>query len=178
MPKVSVTQEHIDRAKPKDSGHCMIALAIAEQIPNARRVWVDLQTIRYTLPQKEVRYTYFTPRIAQLMLLAFDHGGEVVLGNERIPLQPFACGLGRVVVEHEARDTGERKDRKRKIVHKKSKQHSPTQRGGKPLPRGAVGAVARRSSPHPHALMVGRRREYGLKAMGRPPELVGQELEG
>jgi murein DD-endopeptidase MepM/ murein hydrolase activator NlpD len=71
---IQVTADDIATAIPKDSGHCAIADAIARQIPGAKRVSVDLQTIRWS--DADTRYTYLTPRAAQLFLLAFDQGNE------------------------------------------------------------------------------------------------------
>jgi hypothetical protein len=52
----------------------MIADAIKEAIPNAQSVAVDLVTIRWTDPVRELRYIYLTPRRAQLALIDFDRG--------------------------------------------------------------------------------------------------------
>jgi hypothetical protein len=51
---VPVTQEHIDGAMARNSSHCATAVAIQQAIPDARRVAVDLQTIRFT--HKNLRY--------------------------------------------------------------------------------------------------------------------------
>jgi hypothetical protein len=74
MTKIEVTEADIDAAIPKDSGHCAIADAIARQVSGATRVTVDLQTIRWTDSDKGERYTYLTPRAAQVLLLDFDQG--------------------------------------------------------------------------------------------------------
>ena len=71
---IKVTDEDIETAVPKDSGHCAIADAIARQIPGAQRVAVDLQTIRWS--DDDNRYTYLTPRKAQQFLVAFDQGNR------------------------------------------------------------------------------------------------------
>jgi hypothetical protein len=71
---IKVTEEDIATAMPKDSGHCAIADAIARQIPDAKSVTVDLQTIRWS--DATHRYTYLTPRKAQTFLVAYDQGLE------------------------------------------------------------------------------------------------------
>lgn len=71
---VSVTSEMIQAAIPKDSAHCMIADAVLAAVPDAKKISVDLQTIRFTDPKKKVRYTYLTPRCAQVALVNFDQG--------------------------------------------------------------------------------------------------------
>lgn len=70
--KVEVTQERIDHAITRDSRHCMIAEAIRAAVPEAKSISVDLATIRFTDPRRGLRYTYLTPRIAQVSLVQFD----------------------------------------------------------------------------------------------------------
>lgn len=69
---IEVTSEIIERSRPRDSRHCMIAEALREAYPDAQKVSVDLATIRFTDPQKGLRYTYLTPRIGQEALVQFD----------------------------------------------------------------------------------------------------------
>lgn len=71
---VELTQEAIDDGISRDSGHCMFAEAIKASFPQAQKVSVDLQTMRFSDLAKGYRYTYLTPRIAQLALLNYDHG--------------------------------------------------------------------------------------------------------
>lgn len=71
-----MTEEIITDSVESDSGHCMIAEAIKKALPGAQRVSVDIQTIRFSDPAKGLRYTYLTPRIAQLPLVMFDAGVE------------------------------------------------------------------------------------------------------
>lgn len=72
--EVLVTEDHIAKALPRDSGHCMIADAVKAAFPWASRISVDLQTIRYSDIDKGFRYTYLTPRSAQVALVKFDQG--------------------------------------------------------------------------------------------------------
>src|SRR5215472_15246585 len=69
---VKVTQQHIDESTRKDSSHCMIADAVYAAVPGAQFVSVDLQMIRFS--KDDFRYTYFTPRKAQVELIRFDQG--------------------------------------------------------------------------------------------------------
>jgi hypothetical protein len=48
----------------------MIAEAIKQAVPRATNVSVDLSTVRWTDPEKKLRYTYLTPRAAQIALPA------------------------------------------------------------------------------------------------------------
>jgi hypothetical protein len=75
-PRVSVTitQELIDDAIKRDSSHCKIAEAIKAAYPGASRISVDLQCIRFSDLAKGERYTYLTPRVAQVGLVNWDQG--------------------------------------------------------------------------------------------------------
>lgn len=82
--RINITQEIIDTSMRANSSHCMIADAVRKAIPYARRVEVDLQTIRYT--DGDERHVFFTPRAAQLALIKFDQGDD--------DLVPFVFSLG------------------------------------------------------------------------------------
>jgi hypothetical protein len=75
-PKIQlhVTQDIIDSAQARNSTHCLIAEALAVARPEAKNISVDLATIRYTDPKKGVRFTYLTPRTAQVCIVNFDQG--------------------------------------------------------------------------------------------------------
>lgn len=79
---IEVTQEDIDRAHVKDSYRCVIATAIARQIPEATKIEVDLQTIRFT--RGDERLIFLTPYAAAGYVVAFDAGDEI---------QPFDFSL-------------------------------------------------------------------------------------
>lgn len=71
---IDVTTDLIEGSKERDSSHCMIAEAVKAAVPGASFVSVDLQTIRFSDPKKRLRYTYLTPRSAQIALIEFDQG--------------------------------------------------------------------------------------------------------
>jgi hypothetical protein len=75
---VHVTAETIQRSIDLDgrakSHICAVAEAVKLAAPSARNVSVDIQTIRYSDPEKGLRYVYMTPRAAQLALIKFDQG--------------------------------------------------------------------------------------------------------
>jgi hypothetical protein len=75
--EIEVTQELIDEAQGRDSGHCMIAEAIKKAIPKAAHVAVDLQSIRFSDRIAGKRYLYFTPAACQDALIDFDYGTAV-----------------------------------------------------------------------------------------------------
>jgi hypothetical protein len=75
--KVEVTQAIIDAAivhGQRDSRHCMISEAVQRAFPGAAMVSTDLATVRFSEPAKHLRYTYMTPRVAQVQLVKFDQG--------------------------------------------------------------------------------------------------------
>lgn len=71
---VNVTAEVMELSRDRDSSHCMVAMAVKDAMPKATSISVDLQTIRFSLPDKRLRYTYLTPRVAQLAIIQFDQG--------------------------------------------------------------------------------------------------------
>lgn len=71
---LKVDAETIAESCERDSSHCMIAESVRVSFPNAKRISVDLQTIRFSDADKGLRYTYLTPRTAQIALIDFDQG--------------------------------------------------------------------------------------------------------
>jgi hypothetical protein len=77
---IKVLQRHIDHSLERSSSHCMTAAAIAEAVPDATRICVDLQTVRWT--RRGLRYCFLTPHVCQDNIIAFDQG-------ERDAIKPF-----------------------------------------------------------------------------------------
>jgi hypothetical protein len=73
--EVAVTQSDIDRALQSNSAKCVVAQAIARTLPDATRIEVDTQTIRFTLGAE--RYAYLTPYSVTGYVIAFDAGDEI-----------------------------------------------------------------------------------------------------
>jgi hypothetical protein len=71
---ITVTRDIIEDAVVRDSSHCMIAQAVRLAVPAAKSISVDLQTIRWSDAELGLRYTYLTPRVAQVALINFDQG--------------------------------------------------------------------------------------------------------
>jgi hypothetical protein len=157
--KVHVTQELIEQGVQSDSGYCMISEAIKEAVPDAERVSVDLQTIRFSIPAKGHRYTYLTPRIAQVPLVNFDYG---------LKPEPFSFQLrgGQVsrAGRRGGRPSGKGGDtdkasavnpiRRARLVNRDHPDSMPERVGG-------------RTPPKP-AIPFSRRRQFGLRAFERP----------
>jgi hypothetical protein len=86
---IPVRQEDIDAATPRNSGHCMVALAIfAATGAKAQHISVDISAIRYSDPVSDERYIWHTPESVRQALIRFDQG---------LPLKPFSFRLGRPI---------------------------------------------------------------------------------
>lgn len=179
---VRVTKEVMDHSRQRDSSHCMIAMAIRDALPAASSIAVDIQTIRFSLPEKRIRCTYLTPRMAQVAIIEFDQG--------RMP-DPFSFKLAGAHVTSMYRrlyvDTPrQRLTEKQREALAKAWEHNPSHIEGKrrrvdvpdhpelskkrlvpqgqyklPLPVG--GSTG--SHPVPRSVVPGKRRAFGLRAM-------------
>jgi hypothetical protein len=160
---VRVDVETIDDAIPRDSSHCMIAEAVRSAFPAAKAISVDLQTIRFSDPDRGLRYTYLTPRVAQLALINFDmgvkpepfsfrlRGGGVTASGRRPPLQKQS-------EEHVEKATAARKATAEKV-----RKMSATIVG-----RGRAGTAAEVVGGRtPPVTTFARRRSFGLRALER-----------
>lgn len=82
---IHIEQHHIDNAEVRNSHRCMIADAVKEQLPGAKFISVDLQSIRFSIFDENryreegvgTRFSYFTPTLAQVALLKFDQGKKL-----------------------------------------------------------------------------------------------------
>lgn len=80
---VEVTETDIERAHKSDSYKCVVAQAVARTVPDATRIEVDTQSIRFTRANGE-RWLYLTPYAVQGYVIAFDAGD---------PIEPFSFQL-------------------------------------------------------------------------------------
>jgi len=155
--RLEVTDELIQAAVPKDSNHCMIAEAVKIAFPEARAIAVDLATIRFSDPKKQLRYTYMTPRIAQVALVNFD--------QKRKP-EPFTFLLRGAQVTHVGRkttDTKPRSEAQRKATKKASLAFRNGRKGGNVPDRvGGKTPPLQKSSDN---LPFSRRRAFGLRGL-------------
>jgi hypothetical protein len=72
---LEVTAQDIAKAHVNDSYRCVVAQAIARQVPNARKIDVDLQTIRWS--DEDGRHVFLTPYSVAGYVVAFDAGDEL-----------------------------------------------------------------------------------------------------
>lgn len=147
-------------------------------MPNASRVAVDLQSIRWTDAERGLRYTYLTPRLAQLKLLQFDQGDE--------DITPFKMQLTDAIVTKWNGGRGTHTDQvpekatlmevPRSSRHTGTARRTPARIGGKPPPMGALASGSGRPSKRQAAsavaakvrtarVNVGKRREFGLRSL-------------
>ena len=75
--KVRVTQDHIDEARQCDAAHCMLAMAIRDQIKGARSVNVANGHAKFNVggeggPEGGTRFTYELPGRASAAVELFD----------------------------------------------------------------------------------------------------------
>jgi hypothetical protein len=180
--KIQLTTQLIEDSKQRDSSHCMIAEAVKAAFPDAAYVSVDLQTIRFSDPGKHRRYTYLTPRVAQIALVDFDQG---------ITPEPFSFTLrrgqvtmagareGRVRRELSEAERQQRKDAASKTAigaakSAKAKLKSQELIGTSQRLRGGGGGGAdsgeipeKIGGKTPPTTSFARRRTFGLRALDR-----------
>jgi hypothetical protein len=72
---IEVTADDIERAQVDDSYRCVVAQAVARTIPDATRIEVDVQTVRFT--RSGERLIYLTPYSVAGYVVAFDAGDEI-----------------------------------------------------------------------------------------------------
>jgi len=187
-PRISlaVTQEMIDHAVPKDSGHCMVADAVRAAVPTATYVSVDLQTIRFSDPGKGLRFTYLTPRTVAEALCAWDEGtkpepwtfqlrsGQVTRSGNRSSKYDSKRREQRKAAEEEedARQSGA--EGRARLVSREGPNSTsgvvPDIVGGTPPPMGALA--------HGPGIKRNRRRVFGLRALElQPPGETLQHIE-
>jgi len=158
-PRVSVeiTEQVIAESKLRDSSHCMIAEAVRASYPDAQRVAVDLQTIRFTDPKRGLRFTYLTPRVGQIALIQFDQG---------VHPEPFSMQLRGGQVTRAAQKTLKRSDLSPKQIQQRvnasklSKARLVPARDNESVPDKIGGKT-------PPTTPFARRRAYGLRALER-----------
>jgi hypothetical protein len=73
--KIKVTEKHVENGVRSNSGYCMIAEAIKEQVPEARRVQADMNWISFTY--KGYRMRCMTPNRPAAALANFDLGEAI-----------------------------------------------------------------------------------------------------
>lgn len=72
---IEVTQADINKADVKKSSRCVVAQALARTVPDASRISVDVQTIRFTSGGE--RHVYLTPYPVAGYVVAFDAGDKI-----------------------------------------------------------------------------------------------------
>jgi len=179
-----VTAEMIELALPRDSSHCMIAEGLKASLPHARAVAVDLAAIRYTDSRNGRRYIYLTPAPAQIALLSFDQGHKPepfkVKGHAAQIIEPGGQGRGKTTAVSASEghpvspsESPVSPSEKRKPPQPATLVPNPAGGGTVPIKLGGapppLGPLAHGKGAHKtnSKYRIGRRREFGLRVMGR-----------
>lgn len=158
---MEITNDVIKDAVPRDSSHCMFAEAVKNAYPEASHVSVDLQTIRFTDLKKGFRYTYLTPRVAQVAIVKFDQGS--------LP-EPFSCRLrnGQVTRSGNKHRSGPLTEKQREQKSAAAKIGREELKKARLASQGDNGRVPDRiGGKTPPTTPFARRREFGLRALER-----------
>ena len=152
---VSITREIIDTAIRENTRHCMVAMAIQAQYPKYTHIAVDLQTIRFSDPERGLRYTYLTPRAVQQALVLFDQGHRC--RPIEFKLRGAHTSAMRMINRVKGRPVRERirLGRRRLVPDPNSRKAVPETIGGPPPPRDTARSVT----------LASNRREFGLRAL-------------
>jgi hypothetical protein len=152
---VQVTHEHIEFARKRRSRDCMIKRAVEDALMAknivAVSIEVDLQSIRFSVPETRLRYAYFTPRAAQGMLLNWDRGEDI---------EPFSFSLGAGKISGAGMVTNMHAGKEGSKV-----EHVAPRRAT--IAREPNGTFYRTGGRTPPKLGVKTRREFGLRAFVR-----------
>jgi hypothetical protein len=147
-----VTEEIINNAVVRSSGHCVIADAIRASVPDASYVSVDLQTIRFTDRERGKRYIYLTPAHAQRVLVDFDQGVKPApfIGKLSRPAQIVKVNQSQ---KANANTRGLPAGQKKRVAKPETAGVVPTVVGGVYPPTAALSSTR------------GRRRAFGLRSL-------------
>lgn len=82
--RVEITDDDLTYANPQDRYACVIVRALQRQLPEAKNVLVDTETIRFSLESDKsagdqgTRYTFQTPkRVVTSIIKCFDRGADI-----------------------------------------------------------------------------------------------------
>lgn len=162
-----ITEEIIATAKPRNSGHCLLADALRVAIPEARGIAVDLQTIRYSDPTTRRRFIHLTPAAGQRALVGWDQGFEPVVEKILVgrPVQVIPMrGPGPLTKD-------ERSARASAAARARADRRQPLPAKGKTVAQYRVNrtrpVVLGGEAPPAAALSnrAGQRREFGLRRL-------------
>lgn len=155
---ISVSEAVVEHSKQRDSSHCMIAEAVRESAPYAASISVDLQTVRFSDPEKGLRYTYLTPRKAQEALIDFDQG-----------IQPaefeFQLTRGQVTVMATRRNSGAAPREKPRTAKQKANDERLARFAKKTFVNQDSGVAYPTGGRTPPVSSFARRRAFGLRAL-------------
>ena len=95
LAKITVTERDINEGIVRHSSHCAVAVAIKRTLPGTIKHSMDLATIRYSDPEKKLRYICLTPRPVQRYIVDFDKGSQIHPFSFWLrPIQILAMSVG------------------------------------------------------------------------------------
>ena len=171
--RVDVSQADIRRAVRQDSSTCVVATAIARTFPDAVRIMVDTQLIRFTHALTGRRVAYLTPVKVQAYVVAFDAGDEI---------PPFSFWLNNPIPMRQRSLTDEGKRRQLVSRDKRVKVKQPRKpravvldvaddviEDGSSSPSAPQGNYVNTSEPDAHRppplVFRRRKRTYGMRVL-------------
>ena len=113
--RVNVLEEDFENGIRRDSNHCAVKEAVERSIPGAKRVEVDLQTIRFSIDGE--RHVFLTPWQVSEYVIAFDAGDDEGLHPFAFVLRP-SQQVGSKVRREAFTESGQEVDRARNRVRK------------------------------------------------------------
>ena len=113
--KINVLAEDFDLGEKKNSNRCAVKRAVARDIPGAKRVEVDLQTVRFSL--EDERYVFLTPWRVADYVIAYDAGDDDELQPFSFQLRP-SSEVGAKVERRAFTSEGQKVDNARNRVRK------------------------------------------------------------
>lgn len=164
--EIEVTDDIIESAVEKDSSHCLWAEAIRVAVPDAAHISVDLQTMRFTDPKKGLRYTYLTPRAAQVAIVNFDQGVKPEPHSVRLRGgQVTRAGRREASFSRSSKPLTDAQKKQRSEASKKRKTLDTAQLVNRHDGTGEV--PDRVGGKTPPVMSIARRRSFGLRALVR-----------
>jgi hypothetical protein len=128
--RVQVTEGDIARAEQKNSMRCVVAQALARTIPDASRIDVDIQSIRWSAGGE--RHVYLTPYAVQGYVVAFDAGDQIepfsfsLDSRKRMPVKKQTkTAVGTAISRANGRSQAARKKRERVAAKVEAKEATP-----------------------------------------------------
>jgi len=169
--RIEVTAEDIEKAMAGDSFTCAIAQAIARKLPDARKIEIDIQTIRWS--DKNGRHVFLTPLSAAGYVVAFDAGEDIL--PFRFLLKDAVPSAQKRAVSEAARATKQTRD---KVNHERQREKTAAAIIADPQsPPEKIAAAEQRLKDAPERIATAEANHEDLKAAYKAAgESMAEEL--